>query len=91
MVSGMIPSDTSVRFEPYGSVGFIGQYFFDSGECGEDRPGDWPCAADDWSTSSGLLARGGLKTWLTDEYQLYVELDYHYDKFTLGAAINVVF
>ena len=90
MVSGMIDADLSVRFEPYGSVGFYGQYFFGKGECGELRPAEWPCEDDDWSSDSGLLFRGGTKIWLTDEYHVYVELDYE-EKLALGAAINVVF
>jgi hypothetical protein len=90
MVSGMIDADIKVRFEPYGSVGFIGQYFFSKGTCDEQRPGSWPCDGDDWSADSALLLRGGTKIWLTDEYHIYVELDYD-EKLAVGAAINVVF
>jgi opacity protein-like surface antigen len=90
MVSGMIDPEARIRFEPYGSVGFIGQYFFAKGSCGETRPGSWPCDRDDWSADSDLLLRGGTKIWLTDEYQVYVELDY--DRVAvIGAAMNVVF
>jgi hypothetical protein len=90
MVSGMIDPEMKIRFEPYGSVGFIGQYFFGKGGCDELRPGAWPCEDDDWSTDSGLLLRGGTKIWLTDDYHLFVELDYD-GKAAIGAAINVVF
>ena len=90
MVSGMIDPEARIRFEPYGSVGFIGQYFFGKGSCEEFRPGAWPCEDDDWSADSNLLLRGGSKIWFTDDYQLYVELDYD-GKAALGAAINVVF
>lgn len=90
MISGMIDPEARIRFEPYGSVGFIGQYFFGKGSCEERRPGAWPCDDDDWSADSNLLLRGGTKIWLTDDYQLYVELDYD-GKTMIGAAINVVF
>jgi hypothetical protein len=90
MVSGMIDPEAKIRFEPYGSVGFIGQYFFSKGSCGETRPGSWPCDRDDWSADSDLLLRGGTKIWLTDEYQVYVELDYDRNA-VIGAAMNVVF
>jgi hypothetical protein len=90
MVSGMIDPEARIRFEPYGSVGFVGQYFFGKGDCGELRPGSWPCEEDDWSADSNLLLRGGTKIWLSDDYQLYVELDYD-GKAAIGAAINVIF
>ena len=90
MISGMIDPETKIRFEPYGSVGFIGQYFFGKGDCGERRPGAWPCQGDDWSTDSGLLLRGGTKIWFTSDYHLYVELDYD-GHAAIGAAINVTF
>jgi len=90
MVSGMIDPEMKIRFEPYGSVGFIGQYFFTKGSCDEIRPGAWPCEDDDWSSDSELLLRGGTKIWFTDEYHLYVELDYD-GQASLGVAINVVF
>ena len=90
MVSGMIDPEMKIRFEPYGSVGFIGQYFFTKGSCDETRPGAWPCEDDDWSADSALLLRGGTKIWFTDEYHLYVELDYD-GQASLGVAINVVF
>ncbi len=90
MISGMIDPHMKIRFEPYGSVGFIGQYFFTKGSCEETHPGEWPCEDDDWSADSALLLRGGTKIWFTDEYHLYVELDYD-GKAALGVAINVVF
>ena len=90
MISGMIDPEAKIRFEPYGSVGFIGQYFFSKGGCGELRPGAWPCENDDWSADSNLLLRGGTKIWFTSDYQLYVELDYD-GKAAIGAAINVIF
>ncbi|MCK4548940.1 MAG: hypothetical protein KAU49_02185, partial [Candidatus Krumholzibacteria bacterium] len=67
MISGIIDPDAKIRFEPYGSVGFIGQYFFGKGSCDELRPGAWPCEHDDWAADSDLLLRGGSKIWLTDE------------------------
>jgi hypothetical protein len=90
MVSGLIDADISVRFEPYGSVGFTGQYFFATGDCGESRPGGWPCEQDDWSADTNLLVRGGTKVWLSDDFQIYIELDYD-RKAAVGAAINAVF
>ncbi len=90
MVSGIIDPDAMIRFEPYMSVGFMGQYFFGKGSCDELRPGAWPCERDDWSADLDLLLRGGSKIWLTDEYHLYVELEYT-GKAAIGAAINVVF
>ena len=90
MLSGMIDPDAIIRIEPYLSVGFIGQYFFGKGSCDEERPGAWPCERDDWAADSNLLLRGGTKIWLTDEYHIFVELDYD-GKTSLGAAINVVF
>lgn len=90
MISGMIDPEAKIRFEPYGSVGFIGQYFFSKGGCGERRPGAWPCEDDDWSADSNLLLRGGTKIWFTSDYQLYIELAYD-RKAAIGAAINVVF
>ena len=90
MVSGMIDPHMKIRFEPYGSVGFIGQYFFSKGSSDEIRPGAWPREDDDWSADSALLLRGGTKIWFTDEYHLYVELDYD-GQASLGVAINVVF
>jgi hypothetical protein len=90
MVSGMIDPEMKIRFEPYGSVGFIGQYFFGKGSCDELRPGAWPCEDDDDSVDSNLLLRGGTKIWLTDDYHILVELDYD-GKAALGVAFNVVF
>jgi hypothetical protein len=90
MVSGMIDPEAAVRVEPYGSVGFIGQYFFSSGGCSERRPGSWPCAGDDSSALSDLLFRGGAKIWLSDDYQVYVEFDY-FGNAAIGAALNAVF
>ena len=90
MVSGMIDPEMKIRFEPYGSVGFIGQYFFGAGSCNELRPGGWPCEDTGDSADSNLLLRGGTKIWLTDEYHIFAELDYN-GKAALAVAFNVVF
>ncbi len=90
LVSGMLDPYAVIRIEPYGSVGFMGQHFFSKGDCGERRPGGWPCERDDWSSDSNLILRGGAKVWLSDEYHVLVELDY-VDHVTLGVAFNVVF
>ncbi len=90
MVSGMIDPGMKVRFEPYGSVGFIGQYFFAKGSCDEIRPDSWPCGDEGDSADMNLLLRGGTKIWLTDDYHIFVELDYD-GQAALGAAFNVVF
>jgi hypothetical protein len=37
-----------------------------------------------------MLLRGGVRVWLSDEYQVCVELDYQGNA-ALGAAFNVVF
>lgn len=90
--SGMIVTGEGIDFEPYGSVGFIGQWFHDSGSCRRrsDFPDSWPCDSDDWTTDSGLLLRLGVKTWLSEEIQVYAEFEYYEDP-TVGGAFNVVF
>jgi hypothetical protein len=90
MGSALLDLDLKVGLEPYGAVGFIGQYFFGKGECGETRPDEWPCDLDDWSSNSELLVRAGTKVWITDAYQVYVEFEYD-GKASLGAAFNLVF
>lgn len=92
MSSGMIVTGEGIDFEPYGSVGFMGQWFHDKARCGrgDSVPDSWPCEADDWETDSGLILRGGVKTWLSEEIQFCVELEY-YEEVTAGGAFNVVF
>ena len=88
--SSLLDLDLKVMLEPYGAVGFIGQYFFGKGECAEARPEEWPCNVDDWSSNSELLVRAGTKVWLGDGYHVLAEFEYD-GKASLGAAFNVVF
>jgi hypothetical protein len=90
IISGVVPAEIPIGFEPYGSIGFIGTWFHHRGACDIRRPGSWPCRADDASTDSGLLLRGGVKIRLNDEFQVYVEVKYD-DTASLGMAMNVVF
>ncbi len=92
LASGKIVTGEAVDFEPYGSVGFIGEWFHDKGRCGRggDSPDDWPCEGDDWKAGSGLMIRLGLKTWLSEDLQICIEVE-HYEKTTAGGALNVVF
>lgn len=90
IVSGVLPAETTVGFEPYGSVGFLGQWFHRRGPCGLDRPGSWPCRRDDPGTDSALLLRAGIKIRLDEEFQIYVETKYD-DTASIGMALNIVF
>jgi len=90
MVSGVIPIDGPIGIEPYGSVGFAGQWFHRRGACELRRPGSWPCRADDANSVSGLILRGGTKIRLNDEFQVYVEVKYD-DTASLGMSFNIVF